>query len=414
MPWLMVRLPCGSRSTQSARCPLSTNAAARLSVVVVFATPPFWLVNAMTFALGVTGASGSADVWVGSAIRSAYSHDRGVLLPPRLLRVWSERPRQATGGRDRQGRRGQDHRGRGARPGRRAGGQADDDLRGGRAGAHHPGVREAGRRLQRRRRSAERLHAFSINPEDAKEEWLKHQLRSGALAGLLSSSRIFQYLTAAAPGLAEIVTIGKVWELAQLERRTREAAPYDLVIVDAPATGHGLALLRAPRTYADDRQGRADPQPRGDHRRASSPTRSSTAVVRRGAGGGDAGERDDRPGGAAARTRWGWTWRRVLVNGVLPERFSGAEAKAMRRSNGARHRRGPRGARPPRWPRTRARRRSARRSPACRRGVDAPVATLPFLLTPEVGLEDLDALSARAGAQAVSRRSSGWSRARRW
>ena len=51
MPWLMVRLPCGSRSTHSARWPLSTNAAARFSVVVVFATPPFWLVKAMTLAL---------------------------------------------------------------------------------------------------------------------------------------------------------------------------------------------------------------------------------------------------------------------------------------------------------------------------------------------------------------------------
>src|SRR5688572_14237033 len=75
---------------------------------------------------------------------------------------------------------------------------------------------------------AENLNTLSVNPDDAKEEWLKHQLRSGALAGLLSSSRIFQYLTAAAPGLAEIVTIGKVWELAQLERRTPKSTLYDL------------------------------------------------------------------------------------------------------------------------------------------------------------------------------------------
>ena len=54
MPWLIVRLPCGSRSTQRTRWPRSTNAAARLSVVVVLATPPFWLVKAMTLALGVT------------------------------------------------------------------------------------------------------------------------------------------------------------------------------------------------------------------------------------------------------------------------------------------------------------------------------------------------------------------------
>ena len=43
--------------------------------------------------------------------------------------------------------------------------------------------------------------------------------------------------------------MGKIWDLAQLERRT-EGAVYDLAIVDAPATGHGLAMLRAPSTYA--------------------------------------------------------------------------------------------------------------------------------------------------------------------
>ena len=42
-----------------------------------------------------------------------------------------------------------------------------------------------------RRRTCTRSRSI---PSDAKEEWLEHQLRSGALAGLLSSSRIFQYL----------------------------------------------------------------------------------------------------------------------------------------------------------------------------------------------------------------------------
>ena len=44
--------------------------------------------------------------------------------------------------------------------------------------------------------------------------------------------------------------MGKVWDLAQPERRTG-GSPFDLVIMDAPATGHALALLRAPRTYAN-------------------------------------------------------------------------------------------------------------------------------------------------------------------
>ena len=38
---------------------------------------------------------------------------------------------------------------------------------------------------------------------------------------------------------------------AQFERRTPDADAYDLVIVDAPASGHGAALLRTPRTFAE-------------------------------------------------------------------------------------------------------------------------------------------------------------------
>src|SRR4029453_12394123 len=48
MPWLIVRFPCGSRSMTSTRKPCSLKATARFSVVVVFATPPFWLANTIT------------------------------------------------------------------------------------------------------------------------------------------------------------------------------------------------------------------------------------------------------------------------------------------------------------------------------------------------------------------------------
>jgi anion-transporting ArsA/GET3 family ATPase len=51
--------------------------------------------------------------------------------------------------------------------------------------------------------------------------------------------------------MRELLTVGKLWELAQDERRTPGASPYDLVVVDAPATGHGLALLDAPRTFGE-------------------------------------------------------------------------------------------------------------------------------------------------------------------
>jgi anion-transporting ArsA/GET3 family ATPase len=77
------------------------------------------------------------------------------------------------------------------------------------------------------------------------------EVKVGPLGHALASSRLFQTFAMATPGMRELLTIGKVWELAQLHRRTEGAAAYDLVIVDAPATGHGMGLLRTPRKFAD-------------------------------------------------------------------------------------------------------------------------------------------------------------------
>jgi anion-transporting ArsA/GET3 family ATPase len=96
------------------------------------------------------------------------------------------------------------------------------------------------------------LWATSVDPESALEEYLRSQLPSRTLFELLKRSRIFQYLVAAAPGSRELLTIGKIWETAQLDRPwTGAELRYDLVIVDSPATGHGLAMLAAPRTFRD-------------------------------------------------------------------------------------------------------------------------------------------------------------------
>src|SRR5690242_9162188 len=59
MPWLMVRFPCGSRSIASTRLPDSAKATARLRVVVVLATPPFWLAKEMIWAR----RSDSSPMW---------------------------------------------------------------------------------------------------------------------------------------------------------------------------------------------------------------------------------------------------------------------------------------------------------------------------------------------------------------
>lgn len=95
------------------------------------------------------------------------------------------------------------------------------------------------------------LWGISIDPDEAMREYVLLALKVKAMRDLLFRSRIFTYLAAATPGLRELVTIGKIWELTLDERRISGASPYDLVVVDAPATGHGVGFLQTPRTFAN-------------------------------------------------------------------------------------------------------------------------------------------------------------------
>jgi len=93
------------------------------------------------------------------------------------------------------------------------------------------------------------LSTLRIVPETALAEYLELQLplRAG-LATLLGSGGLRRLLDAA-PGWRELITLGKIWHLTSLTDDTRPR--YDLVVVDAPATGHGLSLLSVPDVVVD-------------------------------------------------------------------------------------------------------------------------------------------------------------------
>ncbi|HEY2283512.1 MAG TPA: ArsA-related P-loop ATPase [Solirubrobacteraceae bacterium] len=95
----------------------------------------------------------------------------------------------------------------------------------------------------------ENLWSVTIDPDRALLEWL--QALGGRVPGrVLAGSGTFQYFAAAAPGAKELVSMVKVWELTRgAERWRRRAGSYDLVVLDAPATGHALGLLHSPRTF---------------------------------------------------------------------------------------------------------------------------------------------------------------------
>jgi anion-transporting ArsA/GET3 family ATPase len=242
------------------------------------------------------------------------------------------------------------------------------------------------------RELAPNLHSVSVDPELAKEEWLRYQLKSGTLAGVLGGSSVFRYLSAAAPGLSELVTIGKVWDLAQLERRTGGSV-FDLAIVDAPATGHGIAMLRAPSTYAS--VARVGPIRRQALQiDAFLRDRERTAVV-------VVALPEEMPVNETLdierrlADEMEMAIDRAVVNALYPERFTREDAERLRAAaggDGAARRADAVHAALAEHERVRGQRSQLRR---LRRGLDAPVATLPFLFEPELGLEQLDELARR-------------------
>ncbi len=70
------------------------------------------------------------------------------------------------------------------------------------------------------------------------------ELKIGArlLLHFFLQNRLVQYLATAAPGIRELVLLGKIW----FERKN-----YDHVVVDMPSTGHGVAMFRSTRNFGN-------------------------------------------------------------------------------------------------------------------------------------------------------------------
>ena len=158
-------------------------------------------------------------------------------------------------------------------------------------------------------------------------EYVLLQLKVRAMRDMLFRSRIFNYLAAATPGLKELVTIGKIWELAQLDRKVKSGRKYDLVIVDAPATGHGVGFLQTPRTFASiARVGPIHSQAQTLDRFITDHENTGVAIV---------ALPEEMPVNESAalehdlREEVGVAVDRVYLNGLYPERFSKAEAEKL-------------------------------------------------------------------------------------
>ena len=171
------------------------------------------------------------------------------------------------------------------------------------------------------------LKSISIDPHEALHEYLRIQL--GPLGGALAASRGFGYLAEATPGLSELVTIGKIWDLAQATRRGG-APSYDLVIVDGPPSGQCLALLRSPATFAEIAQaGPVARQARAIADTLTAPELTGVLIVSLAE---ELAVRETLLLREQLARSPGAVVDRVLVNRVYPRRFDNADTRLIARA----------------------------------------------------------------------------------
>jgi hypothetical protein len=90
------------------------------------------------------------------------------------------------------------------------------------------------------------LRAMRIDPFLAIAEYIGLQVGSRSLVDMALRNKSLRQLLEGAPGWRELITLGKIWHLDQ-QRDGRGELLHDLIIVDAPATGHGVTFLDVPR-----------------------------------------------------------------------------------------------------------------------------------------------------------------------
>lgn len=96
---------------------------------------------------------------------------------------------------------------------------------------------------------APNLYTMSVTPAAAIEEYAVRELHLRRLYKMVFQNRIMGPFVDAVPGLHDLIQLGKVFDLEREMENGRRR--WDLIVVDAPATGHGLTMLASPRAMMD-------------------------------------------------------------------------------------------------------------------------------------------------------------------
>ncbi len=89
---------------------------------------------------------------------------------------------------------------------------------------------------------APNLMHIALRSDECFREYIILKLKLKALYTAFLGSKITQYLERAAPGVREMVLLGKIW----FERKN-----FDHIIVDMPSTGYALSMIHTPFNFAN-------------------------------------------------------------------------------------------------------------------------------------------------------------------
>jgi anion-transporting ArsA/GET3 family ATPase len=94
--------------------------------------------------------------------------------------------------------------------------------------------------------STQRIHVSVLDPTKSLIEYVGLKLPAGGLAGLLLNNKVTASFLEVVPGLPDMVSLGKLWYALQ---KPDPVIGPDIIVLDAPATGHAVSLLKSPSNF---------------------------------------------------------------------------------------------------------------------------------------------------------------------
>jgi anion-transporting ArsA/GET3 family ATPase len=99
-------------------------------------------------------------------------------------------------------------------------------------------------------RVADRIWAVNMDPELAFQEYGHMVLKVPGLYRVVFHNKYVKSFLPAVPGLSDWAMLGKAW-YHTTEHNADGSPRFDVVLFDAPATGHGLDMLRVPKVIVE-------------------------------------------------------------------------------------------------------------------------------------------------------------------